>query len=167
MPFDEEQDAGRRIDQDFSKEDYRFKAKIISSEYKDKITSLINQYDFSQSCKIQLMNIINVAFDPNAMLARNESIIPRKIQLSIALNLAVVAMDESDTQNAGLINVVTAIEDAFSDFVSRSIGGKERDNITKQEITSHQSYSGLPTNNPGMEQERRGFRAPWNRGERR
>jgi hypothetical protein len=159
MAFEDEHGGMRRIDQDFSKEDYRFKAKIISSEYKEQITSLINQYDFSQSCKIQLMNIVNVAFDPNAMLARNESVLPRKLSLQIAMNLAVVAMDESDVQNAGLINAMNAIEDAFGDFVSRSIGGKERDNITKQEISSnsHQSYSGLPQD---QQQERRGFRLP-------
>jgi hypothetical protein len=159
MAFDDEHDSGRRIDQDFSKEDYRFKAKIISSEYKDRITALIGQYDFSQSCKIQLMNIVNVAFDPNAMLARNESVGPRKIALEIAMNLSIVAMDESDVQNAGLLNIQNAIIDAFGDFVSRSVGGKERDNITKQEISSnsHQSYSGLPSD---QGPERRGFRIP-------
>lgn len=158
--FDDEVESGRRIDQDFSKEDYRFRAKIISSEFKEKITSLVNQYDFSQSCKIQLSNIVNVAFDPNAMLARNESLEPRKIELEIAMNLAVVAMDESDVQNPGLLNVMNAISNAFGDFVSRSIGGKERDNITKQEMNSHQSYSGLPSQGPEQEQ-RRGFRLPW------
>jgi hypothetical protein len=158
--FDDEVDSGRRIDQDFAKEDYRFRAKIISSEYKEKITSLINQYDFSQSCKIQLANIINVAFDPNAVLARNESIEPRKIQLEIAMNLSIVAMDESDVQNPGLLNVMNAISDAFGDFVSRSVGGKEIDNIRKQEIHSHQSYSGLPSEQP-IQQGGRGLRLPW------
>ena len=161
MPFEDEQSGGRRIDQDFSKEDYRFRAKIISSEYKDQIIPLINQYDFSQSCKIQLTNLINVAFDPNAMLARNEAVEPRKIQLEIAMNLAHVAMDESDVQNPGLLNVLNAISDAFSDFVSRSIGGKERDNITKQEIHSTQSYHGLPSSPESQQGERRGLRLPW------
>lgn len=161
MPgFDNEQSSGRRIDQDFTKEEYRFKAKIISSEYKDYFTTLVNQYDFSQSCKIQLINIVNANFDPNAMLARNEFVEPRIIKFKIALNLAHVAMDLSDTQNPGLINIINELEDAFGDFVSRSIGGKEIDHITKTEMVSHQSYAGLPSNAP-EQPEKRGFRLPW------
>lgn len=161
MAFEGDFDSGRRMDTDFSKEDFRFRAKIISSEYKEQITLLIDKFDFSQSCKIELKNIVNVAFDPNAMLARNENINLRKIQLEISLNLAKVAMDESDIQNPGLLNVENAVLDAFSDFVSRSIGGKERDNITKQESYSHQSYSGLPAAGGEQGGERRGFRLPW------
>jgi hypothetical protein len=157
--FEEQVDSGRRIDRDFSEESYKFKGKIISSEFKEKIVDLINQYDFSQSCKISLTNIVNVSFDPNAMLARNDSVIPRMLQLEIELNIAKVAYDESDTQNPGLLNIEQTIIDAFSDFVSRSTGGKERDNITKQETTSHQSYSGIPSQQgENNEQPRRGFR---------
>lgn len=162
MPFDDQQDSGRRIDQDFSKEDYRFKAKIISSEYKDQIVPLINNYDFSQQCKINLINIINVSFDPNAMLARNDSVRSRVLKLEIDLNLAIEGEDQSDEQNPGLLSLRNTIITAFEDFVSRSVGGKERDNITKQEITSHQSYSGLPGPGGEMQQgERRGLRIPW------
>lgn len=163
VEFDEEVEVGRAMDQDFSKEDFRFRAKIISSKYKEEIIALINKYDFSQSCKIQLSNIVNVAFDPNAMLARNDSIEPRKIQLEIAMNLSIVAMDESDVQNPGLLNVMNAISDAFGDFVSRSVGGKEIDNIRKTEVHTHQSYSGIPQGERG--EERRGFELPWRRNQ--
>ncbi len=158
--FDDELDPGRRIDKDFGREDFKLKAKIISSEYKEQLIPLINQYDFSQSAKIQLKNLVEVLFDPNAMLARNDIIETRVIMAEIALNIAVVAMDESDIQNPGMLNIQTAIIDAFRDFVSPSIGGKERDRITKQETVSHQSYSGLPSNDGlgGQQGERRGFR---------
>jgi hypothetical protein len=164
MPgFDDEVESGRRIDQDFSREEWRFKAKMVSSEYKERITSLINQYDFTQSCKIQLSNIIHVAFDPNVMLARNPETESRKMRLEIELNIAKVAYAETDVQNPGLINVEQAIIDAFGDFVSPSIGGKERDRITKQESVTHSSYSGLP--NSETAPKRGGFKLPWRKEE--
>lgn len=151
-------DPGRRIDQDFAREEWRFKAKMISSEFLGKIMELVNMYDFTQACKLQLHEICTVAFDPNAMLARNMETNSRKLQLKIALNLAKVAYAESDIQNPGLLNVEQAIIDAFSDFVSPSIGGKERDRITKQESVTHQSYTGLPNSEPVQ---KRGFKLPW------
>jgi hypothetical protein len=157
--FQEQVDPGRRMDHDFSKEDFRFRAKIISSEYAQKCVDLVNAYDFSQSCKIVLAEIISVNFDPNVVLARNENITMRVIKLKIALNIAVTAMDESDTANPGLLNVLQAIEDAFGDFVSRSLKGKERDQIGKSESVSTQNYSGLAGPQP-MEQNR-GFKLPW------
>jgi hypothetical protein len=160
--FEPDLDAGRRIDEDFSREEWRFKAKMISSEFREKIISLVNQYDFTQSCKIHLLDICNVAFDPNAMLARNVDIGTRIKKLEISLNLAKVAYSESDIHNPGLLNVEQAIVDAFGDFVSPSIGGKERDRITKQESVQHQSYTGLP--NSG-EQPKRGFKLPWRKEE--
>lgn len=163
MPgFEEDVEPGRRIDQDFNREDFRLKAKIISSEYKASIIQLISQYDFTQSCKIQLTNIVNVSFDPNVMLARNPEIESRKNRLLIEMNLAIAAYAESDVQNPGLLNVEQTIYDAFCDFVSPSIGGKERERITKQESITHQSYSGLP----GAETaQKRGFKLPWRRDE--
>jgi hypothetical protein len=162
--FDEDvEDVGRRIDQDFTHEEWRFKAKMISSEFRDKIGSLIGQYDFSMSCKIHHLDICNVAFDPNAMLARNLNVETRKKQLGLALNLAIVACDESDIQNPGFINVQQAIIDAFGDFVSPSQGGKERERITKQESVTHSSYSGLP--GEGSANPKRGFKLPWRREE--
>jgi len=159
MAFDTDDiDSGRRIDQDFAREEWRFKAKMISSEFLGKIMDLINKYDFTQACKIQLSEICTVAFDPNAMLARNVETETRKLQLKIALNLSKVAYAESDIQNAGLLNVEQAIIDAFSDFVSPSIGGKERDRITKQESVTHSSYAGLPNTEPVQ---KRGFKLPW------
>lgn len=160
--FDEEvEDIGRRIDQDFTHEEWRFKAKMISSEFRDKIGTLVGQYDFSMSCKIHLLDICNVAFDPNAMLARNISVETRQKKLELALNLAVVACDESDISNPGFINVQQAILDAFGDFVSPSLGGKERERITKQESVTHSSYSGLP--GEGASNPKRGFKLPWRR----
>lgn len=160
MPgFEEDVDSGRRMDQDFVREDYRLRAKIISSEYKASIISLISQYDFTMACKIQLTDIVNVSFDPNVMLARNPEIETRKARLLIELNLAACAYAESDTQNPGLLNVEQRIYDAFCDFVSPSIGGKERERITKQESIQHQSYSGLPGS--GETAQKRGFKLPW------
>jgi hypothetical protein len=160
--FEDEVEPGRRMDQDFNREDFRLKAKIISSEYKASIIQLITQYDFTQACKIQLTDIVNVSFDPNVMLARNPEIESRKARLLIELNLAVAAYSESDIQNPGLLNVEQRIYDAFCDFVSPSIGGKERERITKQESVSHQSYAGLP----GQETaQKRGFRLPWRKEE--
>jgi hypothetical protein len=158
--FSQEVDAGRRMDYDFSREEYRLKAKIISSEYAQKCVSLVNQYDFSQSCKIVLGEIISVNFDPNAMLARNANVTIRMIDLKISLNLAVTAMDVSDTSNPGLLNVIQAIEVAFGDLVSRSIGGKERDAITKSESVGTTHYTGLagPQGEP-----KRGFELPWSK----
>ena len=155
--FSQEQEQGRRMDQDFSKEDFRFRAKIISSEYAQKCIDLVNQYDFSQSCKIVLWEIISVNFDPNAMLARNENVTVRVLKLKIQLNIAVTAMDESDTANPGLLNVIQAIEDAFGDFVSRSLRGKERDAITKIETIGTQHYTGLSS----PQEPKRGFELPW------
>jgi hypothetical protein len=77
--FSDQVDAGRRMDYDFSKEEYRLKAKIISSEYAQKCVDLVNSYDFSQSCKIVLAEIISVNFDPNAVLARNANVMIRLI----------------------------------------------------------------------------------------
>ena len=163
--FDEGQgqvlSSGQRLDQDFSREEFRFKAKNISSEFAPKVINLINASDLSTSCRIHLIDIVNVSFDPNAMLARNDSIIARKLTLEIALNLAVAAMDESDVQNPALLNINQAIVDAFGDFVSPSIGGKERDRVGKSEFvnTTHQNYTGLNQPQP----ERRGLN-PFNRG---
>lgn len=154
--FENQPDSMSRMDQDFRNESVRLKAKIISSQYKEYLEPLIDSYDFSQQCKITLKNLINVCFDPNAMLARNESIEIRIMLLEIELNLAVVAMDESDTQNPGLLTITGAILDAFKDFISPSLGGRVRDRITIEESEHHASYSGLPAN-PGMEQERRGL----------
>lgn len=153
---------GRRIDEDFAAEEWRFKAKMISSEFRDKIGSLIDQYDLTMACKIHLVDICNVCFDPNAMLARNPEVESRKMKLEIALNLAKVAYSESDIQNPGLINVEQAIIDAFGDFVSPSMGGKERERITKQESVTHQSYAGLP-GEPAPA--KRGFKLPWRKEE--
>lgn len=161
MPgFEEEVESGRRIDQDFIREDYRLRAKIISSGYKDLIVPRINQYDFTMACKLALGNIVDVSFDPNVMLARNPEISSRITRLEIEQNLAVASYAESDVTNSGLLNIDQTITDAFCDFVSPSIGGKERDRITKQESVTHQSYSGLP----GQETaQKRGFRLPWSR----
>lgn len=153
--FDNQPDSSVRMDQDFRNESVRLKAKIISSQYKDYLEPLIENYDFSQQCKITLKNLINVCFDPNAMLARNDSIEMRVMQLEIELNLAVVAMDESDIQNPGYLTITGAIIDAFKDFISPSLGGRVRDRITIDESEHHASYSGLPPNQ-GME-ERRGL----------
>lgn len=158
--FDNQPDSGVRMDQDFRNESVRLKAKIISSQYKEYLEPLIESYDFSQQCKITLKNIINVCFDPNAMLARNESIEMRVMLLEVELNLAVVAMDESDTQNPGLLTITGAIIDAFKDFISPSLGGRVRDRITIDESEHHASYSGLPPSQGG-EGERRGL---FNRG---
>lgn len=155
LAFDNQPEAGIRMDQDFRNESVRLKAKIISSQYKEYLEPLINSYDFSEQCKITLKNIINVCFDPNAMLARNESIEMRVLLLEMELNLAVVAMDESDVQNPGLLTITGAVTDAFKDFVSPSLGGGVRNRITIEESEHHASYSGLPTQ-PGMEGERRG-----------
>jgi hypothetical protein len=153
--------SGQRLDQDFSREEFRFKAKNISSEFAPKVINLINVSDLSTSCKIHLIDVVNVSFDPNAMLARNDSIIARKLTLEIALNLSVAAMDESDVQNPALLNISQAIVDAFGDFVSPSIGGKERDRVGKSEFvqTNTQHYTGLNQPQP----ERRGLN-PFNRG---
>jgi hypothetical protein len=156
--FQENIDSGKRMDYDYSKEDYRFRARIISSEYAQRCIELVNQYDFSQSCKITLGEIISVNFDSNAVLARNLNLTIRMIDLKISLNLAVTAMDISDTANPGLLNVIQAIEVAFSDFSSRSLGGKERDQIGKTETVNQQNYTGLA----GPQQEpSRGFKLPW------
>jgi hypothetical protein len=160
--FDNQPDSSVRMDQDFRNESVRLKAKTISSQYKEYLEPLIENYDFSQQCKITMKNIINVCFDPNAMLARNESIEMRVLLLEVELNLAVVAMDESDTQNPGLLTINGAIIDAFKDFISPSLGGRVRDRISIDESEHHASYSGLPAD-PGMQQggERRGL---FNRG---
>lgn len=157
--FDNQPVSDARMDQDFRNESVRLKAKTISSQYKDYLETLVNSYDFSEQCKITLKNIINASFDTNAMLARNESIEMRVCGLEIELNMGIVAMDESDTQNPGLLTITNTIIDAFRDFVSPSIGGKLRDRITIDESQHHASYSGLPTT-PGMEPQR-GF---FNRG---
>lgn len=160
MAEDWDMESGRRIDRDFGREDIKLKAKIISSEYKEQLIPFIEKYDFSLSAKITLTNIVNVLFDPNAMLARNAVIEIRLLQAEVALNLGVAAMDASDRDNPGMLSIEKAIMDAFGDFVSPSIGGKERDRITKYETVSHQSYSGLPSNDGlgGQQGERRGFR---------
>jgi hypothetical protein len=72
--------------------------------------------------------------------------------------MAIVAMDESDTQNPGLLTITNTIIDAFKDFVSPSLGGKLRDRITIEESRHRAEYEGLPSNQ--MEQPR-GF---FNRG---
>jgi hypothetical protein len=156
-------DQGRRIDQDFNREEWRFKAKMISSEVKDRIVEYCVMYDLTQACKLALIAIVHVAFDPNAMLARNTSTYIRTLQLRITLNLAKVGYAESDIQNAGLMHIEQLILDAFADFVSPSIGGKERDRITKQESITHQSYEGLP--NSGQPLPKRGFKLPWSKEE--
>lgn len=160
--FDNSPDSGVRMDQDFRNESVRLKAKIISSQYKEYLEPLVESYDFSQQCKIAMKNIINACFDPNAMLARNDSIEMRVMMLEVELNLVVVAMDESDVQNPGLLTITNTIIDAFKDFISPSLGGRVRDRITIDESEHHASYSGLPPN-PGMEQQgqQRGF---FNRG---
>lgn len=157
--FDNQPDSGVRMDQDFRNESVRLKAKIISSQYKEYLEPLVESYNFSQQCKITLKNIINVCFDPNAMLARNDSIEMRTMMLEIELNMAVIAMELSDTQNPGLLTITNTIVDAFKDFISPSLGGRVRDRITIDESEHHASYSGLPAN-PGMEPQR-GF---FNRG---
>ena len=156
----QEIDAGRRMDMDFSREEYRLKAQIISSGYAAKCINLINQYDFSTPCKIVLGDIVNVSFDPNAVLSRTESLVVRNLKLQIALNLAISAMDASDIANPGLLNVINEIEMAFGDFISRSFMGKERDAIGRSETISHQNYTGLA----GPQEPKRGFELPWRRG---
>lgn len=151
----QDMDPGRRIDRDFAGEDIRFRAKIISSEYAGKCIELINKFNFSHSCKITLIDLVAANFDPNAMLARNDVPAMRVLRFRIALIIAVTAMSYSDTANPGLLNVLQSFEDAFSDFVSRSIGGKERDAITKIESHTSSHYSGL---NPQPEQ--RGIQLP-------
>lgn len=150
-------DVGRQTSQDYYREEYKFKSGIIESKKAaPNLIDLINKCDLSQSCKIVLGEIISVHFDQNAVLARNESTIMRKLELKVSLNLAVTAMDSSDTANPGLLNIVQAIETAFSDFVSRSIGGKERDNILKQETVGTQHYTGLQ----GPQEPQRGINLP-------
>ena len=153
--FSGDVEPGRRMDKDFASEEYRFKGKIISSAVGQKLIDLINTYDFSKACKIVLAEIIEANYDPNAMLAINEDISARMLKLQIALNIAVTAMDESDTANPGLLNVIQTIEDAFSDIVSRSVGGKERERINKMETETRTHYTGL---NPQPEQ--RGIQIP-------
>lgn len=156
--FDNQPVSEARMDQDFRNESVRLKAKTISSQYKDYLESLVKNYDFSEQCKITLKNIINASFDTNAMLARNDSVEMRVGGLEIELNMAIVAMDESDTQNPGLLTITNTIIDAFKDFVSPSLGGKLRDRITIEESRHKAEYEGLPSNQ--MEQPR-GF---FNRG---
>lgn len=155
--FNEQMDPGRRMDQDFTREDYRLRAKIISSEYAQKCIDLIEQYDFSQSCKIILQELVSVNFDPNVVLARNSNVKLRELRFKIALNIAITAMDDSDTANPGLLNVFQAMSDAFCDFVSRSIDGKERDAITKIESSGTQHYTGLQGGQP---EQKRGLEIP-------
>lgn len=155
-------DDSRRMDQDFSKEEWRFKAKNISSEFAPKIINLIESADLSRSCKINLIDIVNVSFDPNAMLARNDSIEVRVLLLKIQLNLAVASFDSSDTQNPTLMNIMEAIETGFADFVSPSLGGEVRKSVGKQSYESTTHYSGIPNQNQQPEQ--RGFSLPWRRG---
>lgn len=154
-------EPGRRMDKDFAGENIRFRAKIISSEYAGKCIDLINKYNFSHQCKITLIDLVAANFDPNAMLARNENVSMRMIRFQIACIIAVTAMSYSDTANPGLLNVLQSFGDAFGDFVSRSVGGKERDAITKIETQSSSHYSGL-NNQP----EQRGIQLP-NTGGRR
>jgi hypothetical protein len=158
--FDQQPESGERFGSNFRNESVRLKAQTISSQYKEYLEPLVDNYDFSQQCKITLKNIINVCFDPNAMLARNESIEMRVMMLEIELNLSVVAIDESETQNPGLLTLSGAIIDAFKDFVSPSLGGGVRNKINVTESDDRISYSGLPAN-PGMPEERRGL---FNRG---
>lgn len=159
-PYGDVMDNGRRMDQDFSKEEWRFKAKAISSEFAPKIIDLINTADLSRSCKINLIDVVNVSFDPNAMLATNASTDTRILLLKIQLNLAVASFDSSDTQNPTLMNIIEAIETGFADFVSPSIGGRERERVGKSSYESTTHYT--PINQP--QQESRGFTTPWRRG---
>lgn len=162
VDYQQDVETSRRMDIDFQKEDYRFRARIISSEYAQRCMDLINALDVSQSCKITLAEIVSVNFDSNAVLSRTDNLNIRKLQLQVALNVAHTAYDASDTQNPGLLNVQQAITDAFGDFISRSFMGKERDQIGRSETISHQSYSGLPAQ-PGQQEPQRGFSLPWSR----
>jgi len=150
------------MDSDFSKEETRFKAKLVSSDYAMKCINLINQYDFSTPCKIVLADIVNVSFDPNAVLSRQDNLNKRKLELQVAINLAVCSMDASDIANPGLLNVLNEIGMAFGDFISRSFMGKERDQIGRSESISHQNYSGLQGST--SQEPKRGFELPWRRG---
>jgi hypothetical protein len=153
--FSGDVEPGRRMDKDFGSEEYRFKGKIISSAVGPKLIDLINSYDFSKSCKVVLAEIIEANLDPNVMLAINDDVESRVLKLQIALNVAVSAMDESDTANPGLLNVMQTIEDAFGDVVSRSFGGGERKMINKMETVNTTHYTGL-----NQQPERRGIQLP-------
>lgn len=154
-------DQSRRMDQDFSKEEWRFKAKSISSEFAPKIIDLINSADLSKSCKINLVDVVNVSFDPNAMLAINESTSVRILLLKIQLNLAVASFSESDTANPTLMNIIEAIETGFADFISPSIDGYVRKQVGKSAYEQTTHYTGIPQQYD--QGERRGFDIPWRR----
>lgn len=163
MPEDYQQqnvDPTRRMDQDFSREEWRFKSKIISSESApENIITIINS-PFSQAYKQALSQIIKVSFDPNVVLARNENVNIRILKLRIELNLSVATQSVSlDSTNTADLITHSAIEDGFADFVSRSAGGKERDAITKSETVGTQHYTGL--NQP--QEQKRGLEIPWRR----
>lgn len=148
MAFTTAPKRGEQLDETFRSDSARLEARAISSQYSKYLTELIDDYDFTEQCKITLKNIVAASFDTNAMLARNESIEERICMLELELNLGIIAMDESDVQNPGFLNINNTIVDAFKDFVSPSLDGWVRKRLGIDKIEHRQMYEGLPSQQP-------------------
>ena len=115
-----------RADRIYESEEIIQKAKMLESEYVDKVIYLIEQESLSRRAKIALASLVYMAFDKNVVLANNTDIELRILRFEEALNKTKLSYSRPDVMNPALVYMHENIRQNFRDFVSRSIGMGER-----------------------------------------
>ena len=136
--FDPTQTSAQQI---YEQEDNVHKARLIESDYRQSLSQLIFQEALTMRCKIALISFINQSFDKNAILAINTSLAQRKLEFEIGLNKTRLSYSRTDAMNPIMPSLHQNIRGHFSDFVSRSLKGDERNKQADRSTTQKVEYN--------------------------
>ena len=115
-----------RADRVYETEEILLKARMLESPFFEKFVLLVDQESLSKRCKLALVSVASMAFDPNAILANNPDIDLRCLRFEEALNKAKLSYSRPDVMNPAIVYLHENLRQSFRDFVSRSADMGER-----------------------------------------
>lgn len=145
-------DLARQGSREYSESHYKFLSTLIESESARSLYIQIGITDLSGQAVNAFHKFITAHFDKSVILANysQQEKNRRLIEYKIDANLMVSECLGSDIQNPTFMMYQRALENTFTDFLSRS--GKERDQLLKQEYGMTTSES-----KPQQQQQQGGF----------
>ena len=115
-----------RADRVYETEELILKAKMLESPFFDRFVILVDQESLTKRCKLALISVASMAFDPNSILANNPDVEMRCLRFEEALNKAKLSYARPDVMNPAIVYLHENLRQTFRDFVSRSVNMSER-----------------------------------------
>jgi hypothetical protein len=150
-----QQQGQSRADRIYESEDIIIKAKMLESEFQDRVFSIVEAMPLSMGTKLALGGLIAMAFDKNVVLANNPDIDIRCLRFEEALNKAKLTFTRPDVMTQALPGMLENLRQAFRDFVSRSLNMNERKMQGERKTVVTQNLGGQDQSAPGIQPSRK------------